>query len=199
MGSERLADKLAIQIGEVVKYSRLVYERGLVTAAGGNVSMRCGQYIMLTASGVSLRDIDASSVLICGLDGAVLENPGSIKPTKEWQFHVSIYAQYPGIDSVIHVHPPYAVAYTYHGKEIPMVTGSAEMKLKHVPNVPYEWPGSKTLADTVTETVKAAGENCHGVVLQRHGIIAYEKGMSACFDTAELIEDTARIAMLAGV
>jgi len=194
-----LTEDILHQMDEVAKYSKLVYDRGLVTAAGGNVSVRCGEYVLLTASGVSLRDITRASILICDMEGNILYNPNGLKPTKEKPFHLNVYRERPCVDSIIHVHPPYTVAYTYSGKNIPMVTGSAEMKLKAVPIVPYEWPGSDSLADAVTSVVRDAGEDCHCVVLQRHGIIAYETGLSACFDIAELAEDTARIALLAGV
>ena len=184
---------------QITDYSKLSYQRGLVTAAGGNVSMRCGEYVLITASGISLRDTQPCNLIVCDLMGNVLVNDSGHKPSKELKIHLDIYRLRPDIDTVIHVHPPFAVAYTYQGKEIPMATGSAEMKLKHIPIVPYAWPGSGTLADAVAQTVQGAQKNVQCIVLQRHGIVAYEKGISSCFDVAELTEDTARIALLAGI
>lgn len=184
---------------QVEDFSHLSYDRNLVTAAGGNVSMRCGDLVVITASGVSLRNVDEGGIIICDLDGNVLGDDHGLRPSKELHIHLDIYKVRPEVRGVIHVHPPYAVAYTYHGKEIPMATGSAEMKLKRVPIVPYAWPGTGSLAQMTAEAVSGAGNDINCVVLQRHGIVAYEQSLEAAFNVAELTEDTARIATLAGV
>ena len=186
-------------IRELSFYSKLSYDRGLVTAAGGNVSARCGDYIIMTASGISLRSVDGTGIVICDMDGKVVFQNGGLRPSKEWAIHLAIYRLRPKVDSIIHVHPPYTISYTYHGKEIPMATGSAEMKLKRVPIVPYNWPGSTSLAQAVEAVVKDSSEDIHSIVLQRHGIVCYETGMENCFNTAELTEDTARIAYLSQI
>ena len=96
---------------EVVKYSHLLYERGLVTAAGGNVSMRCGDTVIVTASGVSLRDTREDNLILCDQNGKLIVCPDGLKPSKETIFHLKIYQIRQDVDSVIHVHPAYSVGY----------------------------------------------------------------------------------------
>ena len=182
---------------EVVKYSHLLYERGLVTAAGGNVSMRCKDTVVITASGVSLRDTQEDNLIVCDLNGKLIFCPEGLKPSKETIFHLKIYQIREDVDSVIHVHPAYSVGYSINDRKIPVLTASAKMKVIDVPVVDYANPGTEELAAYVEQTVKEAPENIHAVVLKAHGIIAYENGMSQCFDTAELVEDTAHIAYVA--
>ncbi|WP_207746993.1 class II aldolase/adducin family protein [Clostridium sp. 1001283B150225_161107_B6] len=182
---------------EVVKYSHLLYERGLVTAAGGNVSMRCGDTVIVTASGVSLRDTREDNLILCDQNGKLIVCPDGLKPSKETIFHLKIYQIRQDVDSVIHVHPAYSVGYSINDRKIPVLTASAKMKVIDVPVVDYANPGTEELASYVEQIVKEAPEDIHAMVLKAHGIIAYEKGMSQCFDTAELVEDTAHIAYVA--
>lgn len=179
---------------EVIQYSRLLYQRGLVTAAGGNVSMRCKDQVVITASGVSLRDTSRETLILCDLEGRLLECPQGLKPSKETVFHLKIYQAWEDVDSVIHVHPAYAVGYSIQDRRIPILTASAKMKVVDVPVIPYAEPGTEALALYVEQAVREAPRYIHAAVLKAHGIIAYEKGMSQCFDTAELVEDTAHIA-----
>lgn len=181
----------------VIHYSRLLYQRGLVTAAGGNVSMRCKDQVVITASGVSLRDTSRETLIICDLKGTLLECPKGLKPSKETIFHLKIYQAREDVDSVIHVHPAYAVGYSIQDRKIPILTASAKMKVVDVPLIPYANPGTEELAAYVEQTVREAPRHIHAAVLKAHGIIVYEKGMSQCFDTAELVEDTAHIAFVA--
>lgn len=181
---------------DVIQYSRLAYDRGLVTAAGGNVSMRCVDQVVITASGVSLRDTSPENLIICDLDGKLLYCPTGLRPSKETVLHLKIYRSRPDVDSIIHVHPPYSVGYSINDRKIPILTASAIMKVIDVPVAGFARPGSDELSSYVEEAVKSSPENIHAIVLKAHGIIAYEKGMSSCFDIAELVEDTAHIAYI---
>ena len=49
---------------EIAKYSNLLYSRGLVGAAGGNVSARCKDLYLITAGGLSLRDVTENDIII---------------------------------------------------------------------------------------------------------------------------------------
>lgn len=182
---------------EVIYYSKLSYDRGLVTAAGGNVSARFEDKVVITASGISLRDISEENLIICDINGEVLGCPcPGLKPSKETVLHLRIYKAKPNVDSIIHVHPPYSTGYSVHGCSVPIVTASAQMKIKHVPMVPQFNPGTQDLADFVEKTVRESEDYIKCVLLQNHGIIAYEHGLSECFDIAELVEDTAHIAFI---
>lgn len=182
---------------DIVKYARLSYERGLVSAAGGNVSMRYQDKIIITGSGVSLRDVTVFDLLVADLSGKVLEGRVGLKPSKETSLHLKIYNVRADVDSIIHVHPPYATGYSVKGLKVPIITASAKMKLIDVPLVKYANPGSDELANNVEECVKNAPSYIKAIVLESHGIIAYDRDMVNCFDIADLVEDTARIAFIA--
>ncbi len=181
---------------EIIQYSRLAYARGLVTAAGGNVSMRCGDQVVITASDVSLRDVSDETLIVCDLDGKLISCPEGLRPSKETVLHLKVYRARADVTSIIHVHPPYSVGYSINDRKIPVLTASSKMKINDVPVAGYANPGSEELSGYVEKTVKSAPEYIHAIVLKAHGIIAYEKSMSSCFDIAELVEDTAHIAYI---
>jgi L-ribulose-5-phosphate 4-epimerase len=182
---------------DITTYSRLVYERGLVGSAGGNVSMRHGQHFLITAGGVSLRDVTADHILLVDQKGAIVQGISGLKPSKETMMHLRIYLIRKEIDSVIHAHPTYVTGYSVRDKPVPMVTASARNKLIEVPMVEYADPGSIHLAELVERAVEKAPQHVKAVILKNHGILAFDQGMGNCFDIAELVEDTAKIAFVA--
>ena len=187
----RLAD-------ELVRYSRLCYDRRLVGAAGGNLSVRVPgrDAFLVTAGGVSLRDVARENLVVIDGSGKLLEGPPGAKPSKETGFHLAVYEARPEVSAIIHVHPPYATAYSARKQPIPSVTISAQLKLKQGPVVPQAAPGSKELRDLVAQAVKASPPEATVLLMEAHGLMAMRPTLCDAFDDAELAEDTAKIALL---
>ena len=183
---------------ELSAYSRLCYERRLVGAAGGNVSVRVpGQdAAFITATGVSLRDIHPTNLLVMDFDGAIHENPANLRPSKETGLHLGIYRVRPRVHAVIHVHPTYSTLFSIARKEIPLVTVSAGNKLRQGPLVAEAPGGSDNLKEMVLRAVHAAPPEATIFLMERHGLIAVGTTLGQAFDNAELAEDTAKIATL---
>ena len=181
---------------EIAKYSNLSYERGLVGAAGGNVSARFGDLYLITVSGKSLRDITVKDIITVDENCKVIESKQGLKPSKETSLHLNIYKNRQDIDSIIHVHPNYCTAFSIKRREVPILTASSKLKLVKVPLVAYSNPGSVELASYVTECVKNSPEYVKALTLEAHGLIAWDRGLSNCFNIAELVEETARIAFI---
>ena len=62
---------------ELAEFSRRSFNRGLVSGAGGNISVRIPDtdQVLITPTGVSLGDVDPEVNLLVSLDGTILENP----------------------------------------------------------------------------------------------------------------------------
>ena len=172
---------------EVIRYSALVYERGLVSAAGGNVSVRQGDRIVITGSNGPL--------VLCGGQGEVLEAAPGLKPSKETRFHLAVYRARPRARCVIHAHPVYSTIWSMRDKPLPLYTKSAQLKLVQVPVIPEGVPGSAQLADSVAQAVEAAPEECTAFLMEAHGALVLGETMESCFQQLELLEDTAKIAV----
>ncbi len=183
------------QLQEVSQYSRLVYARGLVSAAGGNISARCGEGLLITGSNVSLRAVDQNGVVLCTCDGVPLEGREGLRPSKETPFHSRVYARRPEINFIIHAHPVHATAFTLLGKELPMLTESARMKLVNVPMIPRGLPGSDALAETVAEAV-VSHPRSRAFLMEGHGALLLGQNAEEAYCLLELLEDSCKIALL---
>jgi L-fuculose-phosphate aldolase len=184
---------------ELVRFSRLCYDRHLVGAAGGNLSARIPgrDAFIVTATGVSLRDVARENLLAIGSQGKVLEGPAGAKPSKETSFHLAVYQVRPDAGAIIHVHPTYATVFAVNRRLIPTITISAQLKLKQGMLIGVAPPGSRELCDLVTQSVKASPPDASIFLLTSHGMLAISHTFSEAFDFAELAEDTAKIAYLA--
>ena len=184
-------------VDQVCQISRLCYERRLVGAAGGNVSARLpkGDRFIVTASGVSLRDVAPDNLLVIDADEKVLENPADLKPSKEIRFHLAVYAARPEANAVVHVHPASATTFAVAQSPIPLTTISAQLKLKQGPIVPDADPGSAELAAKVGDALASCPADTSVLLLARHGVVTFASSLTEAFNHAELAEDTATIAL----
>lgn len=183
------------QVRDLIRFSRLIYDRGLVSAAGGNVSLRCGDHILITGSNVPLREVTPDSLVLCNLQGDVLEAPPGLRPSKETRFHLGVYIQRPEIGCVIHAHPSFSVIWSLQGTPLPLYTESARLKLGTVPLIPDAPPGSTELAHQVTQAVARAPQAVRAFLMESHGILVMGETAEDCFHQAELLEDSAKIAV----
>jgi ribulose-5-phosphate 4-epimerase/fuculose-1-phosphate aldolase len=60
----------------------------------------------------------------------------------------------------------------------------------------YADPGSTELAHAVEKCVKDNPEYVKAMTLEAHGLLAWDKGFADCFDIAELVEESARVAFI---
>ncbi len=183
---------------DICRYSNLLYQRGLVGAAGGNVSSKKGDSIYITAGGKSLRNIKSEDIVEVDPRGGLMDNNTRLKPSKETSIHLNIYKARKDIDCIIHIHPVYATAFTIKGKTVPMVTSTSRLKLKNVPLVGFAEPGSKKLSQLVYQKVLEMQEDLSALMLKEHGLIVFASGVENCFNIAELVEETAKIAYVSG-
>ena len=93
---------------ELSRYSRLCYDRRLVGAAGGNLSARlpAGGGFLVTASGVSLRDVSPSNLVAVDSNGTKSDGPRDLRPSKEISFHLSVFQERPNVKNQHH-RPPH--------------------------------------------------------------------------------------------
>jgi len=182
---------------DIARFCRITWDRGLVSAAGGNISARIGDTdtFLITPSGVALRDTEPDDVVTIDLAGKKLAGSERYRPSKEALMHTAIYAARPATRAVAHLHPPHAIAFGIRGEPIPLMTVTSEERLHHTPVVPPASSGSPELARAVAAAVAAAPADTQVMLLARHGIIAWGGSVQQACDVADLAEYTARIAL----
>lgn len=191
---------MASQLGEVIdliKYCRLAYERGLVSGQGGNASVRIpgSNRVYVKSTNTSMGEVNEENLVTVNLQGKKLEGKVDEEPSKEIPFHLAIYRTRDDANSVFHLHPPCATAFAACSAEIPLLTVSAQIKLKKVPLVSFARPGSSELADLVSSEISKHDKSLNSLLLENHGIVTWGKNVADAFYTAELLEETAKIAL----
>jgi L-fuculose-phosphate aldolase len=88
---------------EIVATCHRLARDGLVLGTAGNVSVRHGDLVALTATGVVLAEATPADVTVVDLAGAVVE--GGLRPTSEAGLHLGIHRRL-GDGAVVHTHAP---------------------------------------------------------------------------------------------
>ena len=178
-------------------YSRRSFARGLVGGAGGNLSVRLPgtDTVLITPTGVSLEEIYPETSVLVDLEGNILESPLGHKGSKETGFHLSAYKLREDVQAVVHVHPPYATAFSVAGQPLPLATVSSRLILKNVPCIPCFNPGSKELADEVTAAISGNPE-LKAFLMQDHGTLVLGPDITTAYYLADLLEHTAQVAFM---
>ena len=182
---------------ELVATCRKAFQRGLVGGAGGNISVRLPDRAeaLISATGVSLGDLTPVTVVRVDLMGQVVEAHEGYRPSKETGFHVCAYRLRPHVGAVVHLHPPFATAFAVRGKELPLVTDGAMLNLKHVPVVGHAPSGSADLHRIVEDGLRRHPE-AKAILMERHGMFSMGPNLTVAYNVADLVEDTAKIALL---
>jgi L-fuculose-phosphate aldolase len=79
---------------------------GLVVGTAGNVSVREGDLVAVSPSGLRYADLAPELVGVHRLDGAAVE--AILAPSSELPLHLAIYAARPEVRAVVHTHSPAA-------------------------------------------------------------------------------------------
>lgn len=188
---------IALLTEELVATCKKAFDRGLVGGAGGNISVRVPdrEESLISATGVSLGDLTPATVVRVNFKGQVVEAHGECRPSKETGFHISVYRHRPHVGAVVHLHPPFATAFAVRGKELPLVTDGAMANLKHVPIVGHAPSGSPELHRIVEEGLRKYSD-AKAILMERHGMFSMGPNLTVAYNLADLVEDTAKIALL---
>ena len=175
------------------------YSRGIQTGSGGNLSSRVGDNLMLVkSSGGSFADCDATGngFVLTDLDGEVQKGfPG--KPTREVFLHGLMYKLRPDVSGIIHSHSPWAITWSFTKKELPMITQHLKLKFKSpIPVIDIDSPMVRPEdEEPITELFRKT-PRLPAFILVGHGVVALGKDALEAEHNAELVEETAQIAVL---
>lgn len=191
-------EQVAALRAAVARMSRTVFQRGLVSGTGGNVSVRLPgtDQALITRTGASLGEVEPEEILQVDEAGQVVGGGPDQRPSMETPIHLQGYRLRPDVSAIIHLHPPYTVALSLRGEPLPLVTVSARLLLGHVPCIPVAYPKTRYFHRLMEETLDRFPRV--GVILmQAHGLTAYADDLTAAFHLADLVEATAQQAYLA--
>jgi L-fuculose-phosphate aldolase len=122
MSIDRSEDELR---ADVVAAMREMSASGLNRGTSGNVSVRCGDHMLVTPSAVPPSELTPDLVAMMAIDGhdgtPEGAHHGPRKPSSEWRFHRDILRARPEVNAVVHTHSPFATVMAIGRREIPAV------------------------------------------------------------------------------
>jgi L-fuculose-phosphate aldolase len=152
---------------EVIETCLKMNAEGINQGTSGNVSVRCDEGFLITASGISYDKMKPAHVIEMDLEG---NYRGDYLPSTEWRMHMDIFKARPEAKAVVHVHSPYATALACLRREVPAfhymigVTGGTSLRVSD-----YAEFGTQELSDTMLKAM----EGRTACLLANHGQICF--------------------------
>src|SRR6202451_3331145 len=177
---------------EIVRYGRMLHERGFVAAMDGNLSVRLDrERILVTPTGVSKGAMRAADMVIVDQDGTRVAGRRNV--TSEIGMHVLVYRMRPDIQAIVHAHPPTATGFAAAGMALtePLVC-EVVMGLGCIPLAGYGTPGTSELAQTLIPYVP----QYDAILMSNHGVVSYVDTLEHADMKMETVEHFAQIALV---
>ena len=170
---------------EIIRVIKVLYDREMITALGGNVSARMPgeNEFWITPSQVFKGALTPEDLVKVDLDGNIVE--GYLKPSVETPMHATVYKIRPEVNAVVHAHNPYTLGLALAGVSIPPITDEAVILLRKVEIVPFVFPGTDKLANYVGDAIKKGAK---AVILQNHGVVGIGYNLLEAEAIVELME-----------
>lgn len=166
---------------ELVAAVRRLDELGLNHNASGNASVRLGDRLLVTPSGIPAASTGEDDMVLLDLDGRP-ERAGQRVPTSEWQLHTMLARRRHDAGAIVHTHAPEATAAATIGAALPSVHYVvARFGPSGLRCAPYATYGSSALAEHVCDTLGDGGSAC---LMANHGAIALAADLDGAVATA---------------
>ncbi|MBU1227181.1 MAG: class II aldolase/adducin family protein [Actinobacteria bacterium] len=175
----------------MVLAARDLFDRGLNTGTAGNVSVRFGDWFLITPSGIRYDALEPTQIVEMDMEGA---SEGRMRPSSEWRFHLDIYKARPEVGAIVHTHPPFGTAVAALRREVPAfhymvaVAGGTTIRC-----APYATFGTQLLSDYVQRAL----EDRTACLLANHGMVAVEATLEQATQLAIEVEMLCRMYLTA--
>lgn len=178
---------MSVVLAELEKYAKELVNSGLVVGAGGNLSVRDGEFMYISPSGYDLKDIQINDWVKVHINtGEILSD---LKPSSEILMHLVCFQKNPDINAVLHAHPTYSVAVSSANHEIPPMFPDYPAMIKNVAYIDYIIPTTELLANAVSNHVLSN----EAIVLRNHGVITLGKTLKEAFFFMQILEEAAKV------
>jgi L-fuculose-phosphate aldolase len=192
-----------VQAGrELVAYiGRLLFDRHLTDACGGNVSLRVGDVYCMSptlAGHMKQWQLDADDVLVVNKNREIIAGDGKL--TRETAVHFGLHENYGDYGTaVIHCHPKNLMVFTCMDKEMPPIM-EATRKFGVTPTIEYTPAHSPKLGERIVASIKGREQrivkHAAGTIAPWHGLFLMGKNLEAAFDAVERLDTNAYVIMM---
>jgi len=179
------------QRADLVRYGKLLHEKGFCPATSGNLSVRLDAWrILITPTGVSKGDMKPEDMAVISPEGR--HRFGRMNASSEKDMHLQIYRLRPDVRAVVHAHPPQATAFACAGIALDQpIASEFSQALGVVPLAKYGTPGTPDVAAALTDLVPRHT----AILLGNHGVVTFGQDLFEAHGKMELVEHFAGIVL----
>lgn len=203
-------------LAEVIRDARLFYDKNLLLATAGNLSVRHVQeremgstLFWITASGLDKGNLSTDGFVLCDVNGKLalpaVAAQSALKPSAETLLHSLIYNTLPSVGAIYHTHSP---AVTYLSQTLPARWNSLPLPqvemLKALGASNHEsacelavYPNSQDM-EALAETIQHSTdwEGLPGFILRGHGLYTWGRTPAEAKRHTEAVEFLAQLLLL---
>lgn len=172
---------------ELVRIGRIVFEAGLTDTHGGNISVRCGDCIVIKKSGKMLGYLSPEDFVVTTLEeNEELDRFASI----ELKVHRAIYREIPEVKAILHAHSPYTVACSLLFDSIVPADSEGKLLLGEVPVLSAKEVVS---SDEVAKEIPKLLKESPAAVIRSHGPFAVGRTPEEALKYLSALENSCKI------
>jgi L-fuculose-phosphate aldolase len=171
---------------QLVEFCHRMQADELTVGTSGNLSVRSGDHIAITPSGVVYDDLTPESICVIDLDGNKVED--GLDPSSEVPMHTSVYRA-TDAGAVVHTHPLYCTTLSVVLDEVPPVHYMIALLGGPVRVAKYARFGSPELAENSVRAM--AGR--YGALMQNHGATTYGDTLAKAYTRSVYLEWVCRL------
>ena len=160
------------------------WQRGLFAGFNGNVSMRQGERVVITATGSAKGHLSPKDLAV--VDLATGTPLSSVRASSELAVHLEIYRNQPQAKAIVHTRPPKLLALSLRGEghllDLPLFEG--RVFADKLTRVPAHRPGTPELA----QAVGLASRDFEAVFMDNHGLVCRGDSMIQALGLSEELD-----------
>jgi L-fuculose-phosphate aldolase len=169
----------------IIKTGEILYHKDLIYATNGNISLRLGSSILITATGLCKGELKPKDILEVSLNGEVKKG----KPSIELRMHLGIYKKRKDVNAIILAHPFFTNLIGIQPGAMNLgALPDMEEHLKKIEFIPNIKPGSAELASEVADAISKSDI----VVIHRYGAVTVGADLCGARHKLERLEYLAK-------
>ena len=186
VGFEGLGEGVTEAWAELVATARRTVADGLVVGTSGNVSVRVGDTVLVTPSGVPYDRLAPADVT--GVDLTGRQVIGTLVPTSELPLHLAVYRT-TGARAVVHTHAVHATAVSTLVDELPAIHYMTAALGGPVRVARYATYGTPELAESTLHAL----DGRTGCLMRNHGTLTHGATLAQAYDRTAQLEWMCRV------
>jgi L-fuculose-phosphate aldolase len=180
------ADEVSRAWRELLETARRSVVDGLVVGTSGNVSVRLGDLILLTPSGVPYDRLGPDDTV--GVDPGGRQVLGTLAPTSELPLHLAVYRD-TDARAIVHTHAVHATAVSTLVDRLPLIHYMAAAMGGEIRTAAYATYGTQELAENVLHALR----DRTGCLMRNHGALTHGDTLDRAYDRTAQLEWMCRL------